>query len=251
MEVREKRIYRRLKKLKKLSTNSNVWTLLWFWFKQTVGGENAWKNLKFEQWIIMFFFLPLYLPGGREGSSWVRGQIRAAAAGLYHSHNNAGYKLHLWPMCSLLQCWILNPLSEARNQTRILIDMVSGSQHEEPQWELMNIWINRNYFSLFGHNNGILKKWVLIFQRCTWKYLWMKSYDELDFLQYNIAGGVDCSIAKTRLTVYSNCRNWRMDMLGFIKLFSLLLYLFKKLHDKKFFFKKKKGTEEPVIQDIY
>ena len=29
------------------------------------------------------------------GSSWDRGQIRAAAAGLHHGHSNAGSKLHL------------------------------------------------------------------------------------------------------------------------------------------------------------
>ena len=32
------------------------------------------------------------------GSSWVRGWISAAHAGLHHSHSNAGCKLPLWPM---------------------------------------------------------------------------------------------------------------------------------------------------------
>ena len=29
------------------------------------------------------------------GSSWAKGGIRAAAAGLYHSHSNTGSELHL------------------------------------------------------------------------------------------------------------------------------------------------------------
>ena len=45
-----------------------------------------------------------------------RGPIGATAAGLHHSHSNAGYKA-----CDLhhnsWECQILNPLSEARDQT--------------------------------------------------------------------------------------------------------------------------------------
>ena len=49
------------------------------------------------------------------GSSWVRGLIGAAVAGLHHSQSNMGSV-----MC--LQYWILNPLSEARDSTPILMD---------------------------------------------------------------------------------------------------------------------------------
>ena len=42
---------------------------------------------------------------------WARGQIRAVAAGLCHS---------------LQHCQILNPLSEAGNQTCILTEMTPG-----------------------------------------------------------------------------------------------------------------------------
>ena len=47
-----------------------------------------------------------------------RGQIGATAASLHHSHSNVRSKLHH----SSRQCWILNPLSEGRDQTCILMD---------------------------------------------------------------------------------------------------------------------------------
>ena len=57
--------------------------------------------------LLLFFSLFLRAAPMAYGSSWARGQIRAAAAGLYHNHSNARS---------------FNPLSEARNQTCILID---------------------------------------------------------------------------------------------------------------------------------
>ena len=36
------------------------------------------------------------------GSSWAKGQIRAAAVGLCHSHSNAGFDLHLHPKLQLV-----------------------------------------------------------------------------------------------------------------------------------------------------
>ena len=57
------------------------------------------------------------------GSSQARGHIRAAAAGLHHSHSNAGFEPHLPPTPhSSWQRQILNPLSETRDQTCILMD---------------------------------------------------------------------------------------------------------------------------------
>ena len=56
------------------------------------------------------------------GGSQARDPIRAAAAGLHHSHSHARSQPHLWPTCSLWQCRILNPLSEARDRTFILMD---------------------------------------------------------------------------------------------------------------------------------
>ena len=55
------------------------------------------------------------------GSSWARGQIRAAADSLHHSHSKLG---------------ILNPLMEARDQTYILTNTMSGSSPIEPQRKL-------------------------------------------------------------------------------------------------------------------
>ena len=52
---------------------------------------------------------------------------------------------YIFDLCrSLWQCQILNPLSEAQDQTHILVDTMSGSQLAEPQWELQ-------IFHLFRH----------------------------------------------------------------------------------------------------
>ena len=48
-----------------------------------------------------FFFLSTATPAAY-GSSQGRGQIRAAAAGLNHSHSNTGSKPHLRPMPQLV-----------------------------------------------------------------------------------------------------------------------------------------------------
>ena len=70
------------------------------------------------------------------------GQIGAVAAGLHHSHSNAGSKPSLWPTPQLTQRWILNPLSKARDWTCILLDASQVHFH----WATMRIpW--QNYFS--------------------------------------------------------------------------------------------------------
>ena len=68
----------------------------------------------------VFFFFWLLLPA--YGSSQARGQIRAAAAS--HSHTIATLDLRCVCdlHCSSQQCWIPNPLSEVRDQTRIPVD---------------------------------------------------------------------------------------------------------------------------------
>ena len=91
-------------------------------------------NLKEKQWevifltkafffnsflIFNFFFLFMATPGAY-GSSQARDQIWAAAARLHNS--NTKPKLCLWPSLQLRQCWILNPLSKARDRTCILMD---------------------------------------------------------------------------------------------------------------------------------
>ena len=59
---------------------------------------------------INFFFFLFWAEHMAYRSSQAMGWIRAAAPSLHHSHV---CDLH----CSLQQCWILNPLSEARVQT--------------------------------------------------------------------------------------------------------------------------------------
>ena len=57
------------------------------------------------------------------GGSQARGLTRAEAADLRHSHSNAGSQPRLRDLHhSSYQCWILNPLSEARDQTHVLMD---------------------------------------------------------------------------------------------------------------------------------
>ena len=53
------------------------------------------------------------------GGSQARGRIRAVATG--HSHSHTRSELHLHLQHSSQHCWILNPLSEARDYTRILV----------------------------------------------------------------------------------------------------------------------------------
>jgi len=74
------------------------------------------------KWLFFFFFLFCLfraLPEAYENSQAKSG-IGASAAGLRHSHSNVGSKL---PFHTSWQCWILNPLSEAREQTHILMDI--------------------------------------------------------------------------------------------------------------------------------
>ena len=64
------------------------------------------------QWAQDFFFLTA--AGAAYGSSWARGQMRAAAAGLYHSHSKAGSQPHLQPTLQLVA--MPDPLPTERDQ---------------------------------------------------------------------------------------------------------------------------------------
>ena len=74
------------------------------------------------------------------GCSQAKGQIGAAASVLCHSHNNAGSKLCCDIYHSLWQHQILSLLSEAGDQTRILMDS---------SWVRNLLSHNRNYFFFF------------------------------------------------------------------------------------------------------
>ena len=76
------------------------------------------------------------------GSSWARGQIGASAEACAIA--TATVMLDLSCICdlchSLRQSWILNPLSEATDQTHILVDTMLGSLPAEPPWELFFVF---------------------------------------------------------------------------------------------------------------
>ena len=72
------------------------------------------------------------------GSSQAMGRIRATTASLRHSHSNAGSMSHLRPTHSSWQRQILNPLSEARDWTRIPMD-TRGVVSSEPRSELRKL----------------------------------------------------------------------------------------------------------------
>ena len=65
---------------------------------------------------VFFFFLGLFRAAPVVyGSFQPRGQIRAAAASLYHSHSHTRSEPHLQLTSQLTTTRILNPLSQARN----------------------------------------------------------------------------------------------------------------------------------------
>ena len=88
-----------------------------------------------------FFFLRAVL--WAYGRSQAGGRIRAVTAGLYHSHSNARSMLRLWATSQLHQ--IVNPLSEARDRTCILID-TSQIISAKPPWER---WCWASFFFFF------------------------------------------------------------------------------------------------------
>ena len=57
-----------------------------------------------------------------EDPSQNRGLTGAIAASLHHSHSNARSQSRLRPTPQLTAMMILNPLSGARDQTRVLMD---------------------------------------------------------------------------------------------------------------------------------
>ena len=61
------------------------------------------------------------------GSSHARGRIRAAS-GAYTTATATMDPSHICDLChSLQQCWVLNPVNEARNRTRILMVPMWGA----------------------------------------------------------------------------------------------------------------------------
>ena len=84
--------------------------------------------------MVFCLFFPFMATPAACGSSW--GQIIAEAV----VYTQPQLTLDLNHICdlrhSLWQGQILNSLSKARDRTRILTDIMSGSLPTEPQWEL-------------------------------------------------------------------------------------------------------------------
>ena len=88
-----------------------------FWFCHLEVCQNSLNFLS--------FFLPFCLfraAPAAHGGSQARGWIGAVATDLHHSHSKARSELFLQPTQSSRQCWILNPLSKARDWTHNLMD---------------------------------------------------------------------------------------------------------------------------------
>ena len=94
---------------------------------------------KATNFFFSFFYLFRATPAAY-GSSQARGRIGAAAAGLHHSHSNNGSSC-LCDLCySSQQCQILNPLSEARDPTYILVDTSRACNHNGNSGAWILIW---------------------------------------------------------------------------------------------------------------
>jgi len=78
-------------------------------------------------YFILFYFIIFTATPVAYGSSQTRVRIEATAEG-YATATATPHPNHTFDLChSLQQCRILNPLSKARNRTRILTKTVSGS----------------------------------------------------------------------------------------------------------------------------
>ena len=89
--------------------------------------------------VSVFLFVCLFKATSvAHGISQARCWIGALAASLCHNHRNVPDLSHIFELhCSLWQCQIINPLSEARDQTCNLKDTISGSQPAELQQDLL------------------------------------------------------------------------------------------------------------------
>ena len=103
------------------------------------------------------------------GGSQDRVLIGAAAPSLHHSHTRPNlsrmYNLHH----SSQQCWILNPLSEARDQTcnlqRILVGFISAASGQELLWQVFFNGHNP-YLHIHTHNGNKLVKHLNLKKDC-------------------------------------------------------------------------------------
>ena len=83
--------------------------------------------------LLGFCFFRATIPA--RGSSHARGQLEVAAASLHHSPRNAGSEPQVW------QCQILNPLSEAKHWTHILMDTIWVCNPLSHKGNSINFWL--------------------------------------------------------------------------------------------------------------
>ena len=89
----------------------------------------------FDVFMTFFFFFFFRAAPTAYGNSQTRGQIRAAATGLHHSHSNENPS-HVFNLChSSWWRWTLNPLSGTRDQTWVFMD--TSWVHYHWEWELL------------------------------------------------------------------------------------------------------------------
>ena len=79
------------------------------------------KTCSCQREVFFFFFCIFRTAPAAYGGSQPRGPIGAAPAGLHHSLSNADLSCVFDLHQSLWQCQILNPLSEARDRTLVLM----------------------------------------------------------------------------------------------------------------------------------
>ena len=79
-------------------------------------------------WVLRHVFFSFFMitPAAAYGSSQARGWFGSCSCNLCHSHGYTGSEATYNLCYSLLQFWLLNPLSEARNRTRILTETMLG-----------------------------------------------------------------------------------------------------------------------------
>ena len=98
----------------------------------------------------LHFFLPRFLPSS--SSSFLPSIVfHFTAIPVAYRSSKVGVEseLQLRPMPQPQQCQILNPSSEARDWTHILMESMSGPYPAEPQWELLDFLesVNHGFYS--------------------------------------------------------------------------------------------------------
>ena len=140
---------------------------IWFW-----GRKYVWKCV--FAGVCLFVLLFRAAPMAYE-SSWARGQIQATATGLHHSHSKARSKSCLRPTPQ--QRRILNPLSEARDRTHILMDTCWIRFHCAMMGTpcICKFEINQN-FQILSHKWQ--KRTEVMVMRCRWLQSPQKRYEK-------------------------------------------------------------------------